>query len=70
MIVEVDSRYFRPSEVETLLGDPSKAREKLGWEPKIKLKEMVHEMMENDIKNAKRDCLIKEHGFKAPDYNE
>jgi len=70
LIVEVDSRYFRPAEVETLLGDPSKAREKLGWEPKIKLKEMVHEMMENDINNAKRDCLIKEHGFKAPDYNE
>ena len=70
LIVEVDSRYFRPAEVETLLGDPSKAREKLGWEPKIKLKEMVNEMMENDINNAKRDCLIKEHGFKAPDYNE
>ena len=70
LIVAVDPRYFRPTEVETLLGDPSKAKEKLGWEPKITLKEMVHEMMENDINIAKRDFLVKEHGFKAPDYNE
>ena len=70
LIVSVDPRYFRPSEVETLLGDPSKAREKLGWEPKIKLKEMVHEMMDNDINIAKRDSLVKKHGFKAPDFNE
>ena len=69
-IIKVDPRYFRPSEVETLLGDPSKAREKLGWEPKIKLKEMVHEMMDNDINIAKRDSLVKKHGFKAPDFNE
>jgi GDPmannose 4,6-dehydratase len=59
LIVAVDSRYFRPTEVETLLGDPSKAKEKLGWEPKITLEEMVHEMMENDINSAKRDFLIK-----------
>ena len=70
LIVEVDSRYFRPSEVETLLGDPSKAKEKLGWEPKITLEEMVYEMMENDINIAKRDSLVKEYGFKAPDFNE
>ena len=70
LIVEVDSRHFRPSEVETLLGDPSKAKEKLGWEPKITLEEMVYEMMENDIKIAKRDKLVKDHGFKAPDFNE
>jgi GDPmannose 4,6-dehydratase len=70
LIVAVDSRYFRPTEVETLLGDPSKAKEKLGWEPKITLEEMVHEMMENDINIAKRDSLVKEHGFKAPDFNE
>ena len=70
LIVSVDPRYFRPSEVENLLGDPSKAREKLGWEPKIKLKEMVHEMMDNDINIAKRDSLVKKHGFKAPDFNE
>jgi len=70
LIVAVDKRYFRPTEVETLLGDPSKAKEKLGWEPKITLEEMVHEMMENDINIAKRDSLVKDHGFKAPDFNE
>ena len=70
LIVSVDSRYFRPTEVETLLGDPSKAKEKLGWEAKITLEEMVHEMMENDITIAKRDSLVKEHGFKAPDNTE
>ena len=70
LIVKVDPRYFRPTEVETLLGDPSKAKEKLGWEPKITLEEMVYEMMENDINIAKRDSLVKEYGFKAPDFNE
>lgn len=70
LIVAVDSRYFRPTEVETLLGDPSKAKEKLGWEPRITLEEMVHEMMRNDIEIAERDSLIKKHGFKALDYNE
>ena len=70
LIVAVDPRYFRPTEVETLLGDPSKAKEKLGWEPKITLEEVVHEMMENDISIAKRDSLVKESGFKAPDFNE
>jgi len=69
-IVRVDKRYFRPTEVETLLGDPSKAKEKLGWEPKITLEEMVHEMMENDLNLAKRDELIKQYGYKAFDYNE
>jgi GDPmannose 4,6-dehydratase len=70
LIVAVDKRYFRPTEVETLLGDPTKAKEKLGWKPKITLEEMVHEMMENDINIAMRDSLVKEHGFKAPDFNE
>lgn len=69
-IVAVDPRYFRPTEVETLLGDPSKAKEKLGWEPKITLKEMVQEMMEADLTLAKRDELVKKHGFKAFDYHE
>ena len=69
-IVAVDKRYFRPSEVETLLGDSTKAKETLGWVPKITFEEMVHEMMENDLNIAKRDALIKEHGFKAFDYNE
>ena len=70
LIISVDSRYFRPTEVETLLGDASKAREKLGWEPKISFLEMVHEMMENDINIAKRDSLIKKHGFKSLQFNE
>ena len=70
LIVAVDSRYFRPAEVETLLGDASKAKKKLGWQPKISIKDMVHEMMENDISIAKRDCLIKDHGFKAPNSEE
>jgi GDPmannose 4,6-dehydratase len=70
LIVAVDPRYFRPAEVETLLGDPSKAKEKLGWEPKITFEEMVHEMMESDINIAKRDALVRVHGFNAPDYNQ
>jgi len=70
LIVAVDKRYFRPTEVETLLGDPTKAKQKLGWEPKITLEQMVHEMMENDLNLAKRDELIKQHGYKAFDYHE
>jgi len=70
LIVAVDPRYFRPAEVETLLGDPTKAKEKLGWEPKITFEEMVHEMMESDINIAKRDALVRVHGFNAPDYNQ
>lgn len=68
LIVSIDSRYFRPTEVENLLGDPSKARKKLNWTPKITFEEMVHEMMENDINIAKRDTLIKKHGFDAPNF--
>ena len=70
LIVAVDKRYFRPTEVETLLGDPSKAKQKLGWEPKITLEQMVHEMMKNDLNIAKRDDLIRQHGYKSFDYNE
>lgn len=70
LIIAVDPRYFRPTEVETLLGDPTKAKEKLGWEPKITLEQMVHEMMENDLTLAKRDALAKEHGYRAFDYHE
>jgi len=69
-IIQVDSRYFRPTEVETLLGDPSKAKEKLGWEPKISFEELVTEMVKEDYKSAQRDELIKEHGFQAMDYHE
>ena len=69
-IVAVDPRYFRPTEVETLLGDASKAKEKLGWTPKISFAELVAEMVREDLKSAERDELIKQHGFKAMDYHE
>ncbi|OGR00773.1 MAG: GDP-mannose 4,6-dehydratase [Deltaproteobacteria bacterium RIFOXYD12_FULL_50_9] len=69
-LVAVDPRYFRPTEVETLLGDPTKAREKLGWVPKITFKEMVEEMVREDFISAKRDALITLHGYKAMDYHE
>ena len=70
VIVKVDPRYFRPTEVETLLGDPTKAKEKLGWTPKIQLRELVAEMVQADYTAARRDSLIKMAGFKAYDYNE
>ena len=70
LIVAVDPCYFRPTEVETLLGDPSKAKEKLGWEPKITLEELVHEMMAHDIDLARRDSLVNKQGFKALDFYE
>jgi GDPmannose 4,6-dehydratase len=69
-IVKVDPRYFRPTEVETLLGDPSKAKQKLGWSPKITFHEMVTEMVREDLKSAERDELVKKHGFTAYDYHE
>jgi GDPmannose 4,6-dehydratase len=69
-IVSVDPRYFRPTEVESLLGDPSKAKEKLGWEPRTTFNELVTEMMREDLKEAEKDALIKEHGYKAFDHNE
>jgi len=69
-IVRVDPRYFRPTEVETLLGDASKARQKLGWIPKISFKELVAEMVREDLKAAERDELVKKHGYQAFDYNE
>ena len=69
-IVTVDKRYFRPTEVETLLGDPTKAKEKLGWTPKITFEELVAEMVREDLKAAERDELVKRHGYSAYDYNE
>jgi len=69
-IVQVDPKYFRPTEVETLLGDASKARRKLGWTPKIRFPELVAEMMREDLKAAERDELVKKHGFAAYDYHE
>ncbi len=70
VIVAVDPRYFRPTEVETLLGDPTRARKKLGWTPKISFDELVAEMVREDLKSAERDELIKKHGYKAMDYHE
>ena len=70
VIVRVDPRYFRPTEVETLLGDPTKAREKLGWTPKISLAELVSEMVQSDYTAAKRDSLVKLAGFQAYDHHE
>jgi len=64
-IVQVDPRYFRPTEVESLLGDASKAREKLGWEPATSFEELVSEMMRADLKMAQRDELILKHGYKT-----
>ncbi len=69
-IVAVDPRYFRPTEVDTLLGDPSKAREKLGWRPKIGFEELVAEMVHEDMKAAERDELCKREGYRIYDYHE
>ena len=69
-IIQVDPRYFRPTEVETLLGDATKAREKLGWTPKVSFAELVAEMVREDLKAAERDELVKKHGFKAFNRNE
>ena len=65
-IVRIDERYLRPAEVETLLGDPSKAKEMLGWEPRITVQEMCKEMVEEDYKTAQRYRLLKEYGFELP----
>ena len=69
-IVRVDPRYFRPTEVETLLGDPTKAKEKLGWTPQTTFQELVAEMVREDLRIAERDELVKKHGFAAFDYHE
>jgi GDPmannose 4,6-dehydratase len=69
-IVQIDPRYFRPTEVETLLGDPRRAHAKLGWKPRVSFEELVSEMVREDLKAAERDELVKRHGFTAYDYNE
>jgi GDPmannose 4,6-dehydratase len=69
-IVRVDPRYFRPTEVETLLGDASKARDRLGWTPTTSFADLVAEMMREDMKSAERDELVKRHGFATYDYQE
>jgi GDPmannose 4,6-dehydratase len=63
VIVKVDPHYFRPTEVETLLGDPAKAKQKLGWIPEITLDEMVQEMVAHDLEQAKQHALLKDHGY-------
>ena len=70
VVIKVDSRYFRPTEVETLLGDATKAKTKLGWTPKIALAELVQEMVDSDYDAARRDSMVKQAGFQAYDYNE
>ena len=65
VIVRIDPRYFRPTEVETLLGDPTKAKEKLGWVPEITVQEMCIEMVASDLAQAKQHALLKQHGYKV-----
>ena len=65
VIVRIDPRYFRPTEVETLLGDPTKAKEKLGWVPEITVQEMCVEMVASDLVQAKKQALLKQHGYKV-----
>jgi GDPmannose 4,6-dehydratase len=69
-IVRVDPRYFRPTEVDSLLGDARKARRKLGWKPKIKFRDLVSEMAQEDLKTAERDALVKRHGYSVFNYHE
>jgi GDPmannose 4,6-dehydratase len=70
VIVRVDPRYFRPTEVETLLGDPTKAHAKLGWKPSISFQELVREMVREDVSTAERDSLIRQHGYRPLEFNE
>jgi GDPmannose 4,6-dehydratase len=70
VVIELDKRYFRPAEVDTLLGDPAKAREKLGWSPEVTFKELVSEMVREDLKEAERDQLCKREGFRTFKYHE
>jgi GDPmannose 4,6-dehydratase len=69
-VVSVDPRYFRPAEVETLLGDPTYARERLGWKPTVTFSELVREMVGADLVSAERDQLVKKHGYDAYEYHE
>ena len=69
-VIKIDERYFRPTEVETLLGDASKAHEKLGWKPKISFQNLVEEMVEEDYKISKRNELIRNSGYSILDYYE
>ena len=70
IIVRIDKRYFRPTEVDSLLGDSSKAKNKLGWKPKITFGQLVKEMMESDLIEAERDLLSENQGYKTYSYQE
>lgn len=70
VVVAVDPRYFRPAEVETLLGDASQAHSKLGWKPRIGFAELVREMVQADLEDARRDHLVRNHGYRSYEYNE
>jgi GDPmannose 4,6-dehydratase len=70
VIVKVDPRYFRPTEVETLLGDPTKAHDKLGWKPSTSFESLVKEMVRADYQIARRDALVTLAGFKALEHHE
>lgn len=70
VIIRVDPRYFRPTEVETLLGDASKARERLGWSPRTSFEQLVSEMVHSDLEAARRDRLVRDAGFQTYDYHE
>jgi GDPmannose 4,6-dehydratase len=69
-LVHVDPRYFRPTEVETLLGDPSKAKKKLGWSAEVGFDELVAEMVAADLDTAKRDAMIAKEGYKVYNHHE
>ena len=70
IVVAVDPLYFRPAEVETLLGDPTRAREELGWAPRISFPELVREMVESDYQAAQRDGLVRAHGYEPYSFHE
>ena len=70
VLVEIDPRYFRPAEVELLIGDPTKAYKALGWKPKVQLPELVKMMVENDLNLAKKEQYLKEGGFQTENYYE
>lgn len=70
VLVAVDPRYFRPAEVDTLLGNASKAKRELGWKPQIGFDDLVHEMAQADLRDAQRDALITRHGYRADEFNE
>jgi len=70
VIVSIDPRYFRPTEVDTLLGDPAKAKQKLGWTPKVSFDQLIAEMVAEDLKTAEKDALTRYYGYQTPDHHE